>query len=293
MSSRLLERATIKFWRRIVPRFSVVAGHRRIRVSGNNLKSVVLLTWRDNWKSQIIRQILEVSDGDFIDVGANVGQTLIDFYSVGMARRYIGFEPNPSSYASLRAFTTENSFDSCTILPIGLSDGLHVLNLYSAVGASTDQGASIIPDIRGCRELQPTTILCCRFDDLRDDLKIRSIGLIKIDVEGAELQVLRGMESSLQALRPSVLCEILFADARVDIEKYANNVRQIWRYLEDLQYSVFRIQKHRQDFVELLQVDCFPVRVWTSENSHECDYIFMPNEKMREYSRLIGRAQGI
>jgi FkbM family methyltransferase len=289
MPNRLFERATIKVWRRIVPRFSVVAGQRRIRISGNNLKSVSLLTWRDNWKSQIIRRILEVSNGDFIDVGANVGQTLIDFYSVGIARRYIGFEPNPGSYASLCMFTTENSFEACTILPIGLSDEMRVLNLYSAAGSTTDQGASIIPDIRGGGELQSSTILCCRFDDLRNDLKIHSIGLIKVDVEGAELQVLRGMESSLQAFRPPVLCEILFADARADIKKYADNVKAIWNYVEGLQYSVFSIQKRHQDLVKLVQVDLFPVQIWTSANGDECDYVLIPNEKIREYSRLTGQ----
>lgn len=289
MPNRIFQRAAIKFWRRMVPSFSIIAGATRIHVSGNNLKPPALLTWEHGWKAEIIRRIFDIDEGDFIDIGANVGQTLIDFHAAGAGRRYIGFEPNPNSFTSLCIFAQENNFESCVILPVGLSDSMSVLNLYSAVGATTDSGASLVADLRGSRELKHAPILCCRFDDLRSGLGISSIGLIKIDVEGAELQVLRGMQGSLRELRMPVLCEILYADEHADIRSYENNVKAIMSFLNQLEYTVFHVQKDRQEkhFLGLVKTSAFPVQVFTPENAHECDYLLLPTERIADYTEFI------
>ncbi|MDH8249875.1 FkbM family methyltransferase, partial [Klebsiella pneumoniae] len=57
---------------------------------------------------------------------------------------------------------------------------------------------------------------CYRFDDIRAALQIGKIGLLKIDVEGAELPVLRGMEASIVKDRPWILCEVLHRDFRAE-----------------------------------------------------------------------------
>jgi FkbM family methyltransferase len=289
MSSRLFQRAVIKVWRGMVPRFTLMIGNTRVQVSGNNLKPAAILTWVNAWKAQIIRQVLDVKGGDFIDIGANVGQTLLDFYSTGASTRYIGFEPNPISYASLSTLVLENNFKNCVVLPIGLSDSLSVLNLYSALGATTDQAASIIPDLRDARGLQHSPILCCRFDDLGNDLGLTSIGLVKIDVEGAELRVLRGMAGSLKELRVPVLCEVLYADKHADMQSYKSNLQEIKRLLDELGYSIFRVQKdrHEKHFVGLMKASAFPVQVWTPETKHECDYLLLPTEKVLDYQGLM------
>jgi FkbM family methyltransferase len=197
MGKRLFQRAMIKLWRLAVPCVTLRVGEKRVRVSGNNLKPAALLTWKYGWMAELIHRVLAEDEGDFIDIGANVGQTLLDFQAAGVMGRYVGFEPNPSSYASVSTLMRENSFPRCLILPVGLADRFSILNLYSAIGATTDSGASLDPHLQGDRELRHSQIICCRFDDLRVHLGIASIGLIKIDVEGAENLVLRGMEATL------------------------------------------------------------------------------------------------
>jgi FkbM family methyltransferase len=234
-----------------------------------------------------------LENGDFIDIGANVGQTLLDFQAAGAPGRYLGFEPNPNSYASICTLAWENNFERCLILPVGLSESFSVLNLYSAIGATTDSGASIEPDLQGTRELRHTQVLCCRFDDLRAHLGIASIGLIKIDVEGAEIQVLRGMETTLRELRVPMICEVLYADARADIARYELTVQAIMQFLERLEYSVFRVRKDRNgQFQGLEPTPAFPVRVWTPENESECDYLLIPREKLGSYQMLMERRGG-
>ncbi len=220
MMNYLPQRAALKFWRSTVPRFRMRVGRTRVRVSGHSRSPGALFRWREGWKTEIIREIFKIEDGDFVDVGANVGQTLLDYCATGINCRYIGFEPNPSAFASLHTFVADNKIKNCVILPIGLSDAAAVLNLYSQVPHAADVNATIVPDLRPRMTLEQTAVFCCRFDDLRSALGIASIGLVKIDVEGAELAVLRGMEGSLRELRAPVLCEILYADERADLRQY-------------------------------------------------------------------------
>lgn len=46
------------------------------------------------WKIDLFKRILSVKKGDFIDIGVNVGQTLLNINSIDINSGYIGFEPN-------------------------------------------------------------------------------------------------------------------------------------------------------------------------------------------------------
>ena len=58
-----------------------------------------------NWKTDLIKRLVLPNDGAFIDVGANVGQTLLDTLNAHPMVQYIGFEPNPSCVFYLRTLT--------------------------------------------------------------------------------------------------------------------------------------------------------------------------------------------
>jgi FkbM family methyltransferase len=253
-------------------------------------RKLELAKWERSWKSELIERALKIRDGDFIDIGANIGQTLLDFRAIGNRSRYIGFEPNPISFSYLLKLVREHGFTQCVVLPIGLSNNTTVLNLYSLAREPTDVSASVVPDLRPGRKNTQTPIVCCRFDDLWDSLDVTSLGLIKIDVEGAELSVLRGMEKSLRKLRAPILCEILYADETADIEQYKKNVKSILNFLDQIQYAIYRVRidKRGKDFFGLVRVTELPIRVWTPENAHECDYMLIPTEEVPNYAKLMG-----
>ena len=289
MMNYLPKRAVIKFWRNTVPRLRMRVGHTQVRVSGYNSNAGALFRWREGWKTEIIRRVFAIEDGDFVDVGANVGQTLLDYCAAGIKCRYIGFEPNPTAFASLHIFIRDNDLKNCVLLPIGLSDTASVLNLYSQVSHAADVNATIVADLRPRMTLDQTPIVCCRFDDLRAALGIASIGLIKIDVEGAELAVLRGMEGTLRELRTPVLCEILYADKSADLHQYGEAVKSTIEFLHQIDYAVFRVLMDRttERFVGLRKMADLPTQVWSPDNSHECDYILIPTEKVCNYEQTI------
>jgi FkbM family methyltransferase len=280
MSEHIVQRGLIKLWRKSVPTFSVKVGAHRVRISGHNAKVAPLLTWKTDWKTHILDTVMRARPGDFIDVGANVGQTLIDFHAVGAGRRYIGFEPNPRSFSSLTNLIAENAFESCVVLPVGLWDRVSVLMLYSTRGSSTDSGASLDPTLRPSRTVSCDAVVCLPFDVVRRDLGIERVSLVKIDVEGSESEVLAGMRGSLLESRAPVLCEILHADAHADLRSYEAKVLKISASLAELKYRALRIKRRSDQFTGLERVQAFPVQTWTPESADNCDYLFVPEEEI-------------
>ncbi len=74
----------------------------KITVNNNSFKIPVIagigfnnLFMSEVWMVQVLEKITKLKHGTFIDVGVNIGQTLIKLRSVDKEREYLGFEPNP------------------------------------------------------------------------------------------------------------------------------------------------------------------------------------------------------
>jgi FkbM family methyltransferase len=117
-----------------------------------------------------------------LDIGAHVGYyTLLSSVLVGMNGHVCAFEPNPANHAFLQRHVALNHLDNVTVENAAVSDrngtGSFAFGTGSGTGRLSAAGALRVRTVRlddFCREraLQP--------------------GFLKIDVEGAELAVLRG-----------------------------------------------------------------------------------------------------
>src|SRR4051794_3370758 len=142
----------------------------------------------------------------FVDVGANIGwYSLLAAGLVGGDGRVVGVEPNPDNCGLVERSAKENGFATITVVPAAASD--------SAALAALDVDASngrIIP----LDPSQPAGVIPCSFvvpirplDDLLADAGVAKVDVMKVDVEGAELQVLRGAEAMLRRDRPVIVSE--------------------------------------------------------------------------------------
>jgi FkbM family methyltransferase len=149
--------------------------------------------------------------GDIVlDVGANVGYISAFAAScVGHTGEVHGFEPLPECFARLQLLSAMNPdfhfYFSHTAL--GESAGLLPIS-YDPNGDS--RNATLVPGKEsGKRALQ---VPVKRLDDyiLENIGSPQRIKIIKIDVEGYEFQVLRGLERFLvdTRYRPRIICEI-------------------------------------------------------------------------------------
>jgi FkbM family methyltransferase len=164
---------------------------------------------KETWMLVILKIMNELTGGQgtFVDVGANVGQTLLKVKSLDNDWEYIGFEPNPNCLQYLFNLAKANRFSNAQFLPFGLSDRLAIGNLSLFNESPVDSSASVVAGFRS----NPITSFAVPLmaGDEMPNLFQDKVAVIKIDVEGGELEVLKGLRSIIERDRPFVLCEVL------------------------------------------------------------------------------------
>lgn len=145
--------------------------------------------------------------GVLYDVGANVGYfSVIGGRDLRPSGRVYAFEPVPANAMWIRRNARLNRLRNIVVLEAAASDTSGrselLVTRYSggSVLASADHRA---PDVE--RRITVETIAV---DDLVFSRRLPAPTVVKIDVEGAELQVLRGMIRTLRQIRPIVIYEI-------------------------------------------------------------------------------------
>jgi FkbM family methyltransferase len=143
-------------------------------------------------------------DGIVVDVGANIGVHAVHFADMAPSGRVICFEPARSTFAYL----LRNVQHLTNVIPLNLalSDSAGVQTFYVAA----DSAFSGLKDTQRKAILRQESIACFRGDEIlraliADDQRV---DLIKIDVEGFEMQVLEGMREFIVVHRPVIFCEI-------------------------------------------------------------------------------------
>jgi FkbM family methyltransferase len=138
-----------------------------------------------------------------LDIGANIGNHALAFSP--LFARVLAFEPNPIALHLLRANIELNQRENIEVVPFGLgrADETHRFQtVHGNLGASrfTPSGGASLQIRQGDRFI------------LEEGRQV-PVGLIKIDVEGMEPQVLEGLTTTIDAHKPVVLFEVMSADA--------------------------------------------------------------------------------
>lgn len=227
----------------------VTIGKERFKVRGYHASRLNTSDRHEPFLAAIVRRLLEARPGAFIDVGVNVGQTLMKVLSVERERAYVGFEPQIGCCYFVDQFLRLNGLRNAMVLPIGLSDSNSILTLYSS--GQYDEMASIAgtDDVTGKRRPDATHVQTRIGDDVLRELGIGAISAIKIDVEGAELQVLTGLKETLRGKRPPVIFEVLpnfFGHERIMQPAEVRAVNQaaadaVYALLQSVGYDVFQL----------------------------------------------------
>jgi len=252
-----------------------------------------LFQLKQDWMTSLLKYLTNFQNKNeyFLDIGANVGQTLINFMTVNEEKKYVGFEPDAYCVVYLKRLIELNNFQNTLVVPIGISEENKILQLYSRV--FTDSGATfrknLRPDIES--ELFSSIVPTFKLDDVVEYLDLTSISLLKIDVEGVELEVLASMSKVLKVDRPIVICEVLFRDIKASPENNLDRNQKMLKILTEFQYDVFQLIKtpDLKDIQEIRKVTEFSNEVWTIENKDLCDYLFIPSEKTELVKQVLNK----
>jgi FkbM family methyltransferase len=213
-----------------------------------------------------------------VDIGANTGQTLLEIFATHPGARYAGFEPILPCAAYLASVIQANRWESAIILASALGAKEGMIALYRQVGSVTDSCATVHKDLRPKRTFDIDWVPCLRFYTVRDKLNVNNLDLIKIDVEGGELEVVKGMEDTLNSIRPIVLCEVLFTGSAADILVATRRNEELMRRLTRSGYTVWQLIKSQnlKKIESIRPIAEFPRDYWTPANAELCDYLFVP-----------------
>ncbi|TPJ40601.1 FkbM family methyltransferase [Mesorhizobium sp. B2-7-1] len=142
----------------------------------------------------------------FYDIGANIGFfSLIAARRVGPVGQVYSYEPVPRNAAAITRSCEANGLVGVHVFAeaVGAETGRAELFLARHLGGATLAAVSTPPDMNGRIEVEMTTL-----DDSIAMHGLRPPTLVKVDVEGAEVDVFRGMAKTLRVHRPRILCEV-------------------------------------------------------------------------------------
>lgn len=157
--------------------------------------------------------------GTFYDVGAHIGfLSLIAARLVSKLGTVYAFEAEPQNAERIRQHAVANGFAQIQVFPAAVWSRPGTLRFQPASEFSSHNQGSIVaaggePAAPGIIEVNALSL-----DVFAENH--RSPMLIKIDVEGGEVQVLRGAERLFSVSRPALICEIHHQDSVRFIESY-------------------------------------------------------------------------
>lgn len=162
----------------------------------------------------------------FVDVGANKGDfTLLAARLAGNSGTVISIEPEPENHSILQRSIELNDYANIRVLHVALSDRDGVANLL--IG-STSGSHTLSPEFNGLRTVSvPTKTL----DGVVAEERLGTVDMIKIDVQGLELAVLRGASQTIGANHRIVLL--------LDLPKQSEKRRAIAEFLAPFGFTYF------------------------------------------------------
>lgn len=155
---------------------------------------------RDDHATHVLVAALLGPESNFIDVGAHAGEVLEIACRVAPHGHHIAYEPLPEFHGRLVA-----RFPGCDVRQAALADATGSAAFTYVVDRPAVSGLRARADLAGGGPTRRIEVRTERLDDVLPEGYVPR--LLKIDVEGAELQVLRGAEETLRRHRPFVLLE--------------------------------------------------------------------------------------
>jgi FkbM family methyltransferase len=162
-------------------------------------------TYDERHEAGMVRRVLEKHEV-FWDIGANVG-----FYALLAAAllqntgHIVAFEPGQIAHRMLQENIALNSFQNIAVYQVAVTDTEGEAVLFSAAQVA-DGGANLF--LPGKDQTLSQTCRTVSLDKFSEDLKLPKPDFIKMDVEGAELAVLRGADRILKEDQPLLLMEM-------------------------------------------------------------------------------------
>lgn len=171
-----------------------------------------------------------------LDIGANLGLLTIGFADLVPGGRVVAIEPAPRTFQRLSENVAGAELKNVDLLNLALSDSAGTLEFFESdwfsAGSFVKERTLAAGIHTGAITVEARTV-----DELVDDLELRHVDFMKIDVEGHELKVLRGAKRTIAEMRPIAVIELnLFTTTsfgNVLPIDFVTEIRDIFPYVYD------------------------------------------------------------
>jgi FkbM family methyltransferase len=174
---------------------------------------------------QVILEYLNPGDG-FIDVGANIGcYSILALNNVGKDGAVFAFEVDPRSLRCLFRSKIRFGYENLSIHAIAAGAKVELVNIQ----ANEEMGNTYVLQQPGGHffPMLPLDVFMPVFSE-------RRVRVLKVDVEGAELDVLRGATQILTKNKPVIIIEVIESH----MARFGHNKDALILFLKKLGYAI-------------------------------------------------------
>lgn len=181
----------------------------------------------------MLKSILKSGDV-FIDCGANVGYfSVLAADLVGNTGKVVAIEANPETYKLLRRNLEANNINSCFNYALTSQNG--EIDLF------VPNKGDIFSSLRQNEYIQGDLMYSCKvmgktLGDIINELELSKISLIKIDIEGAEMDVIRSAVNIISKFRPPIIVEYGVNTWSI----FGSTIQDLFEIIKSHDYLVYR-----------------------------------------------------
>lgn len=246
MSTRWLRRSlrrrvALPFRRRFAPIAEVRVGRHRLCVDVRDRVIGRTVYLNGEWEPHVLSLIaaMDLCGGVCVDVGANIGiHTIMLSDRVGAVGRVFAFEPEPHNFALLQRNLSLNGARNVTAVRAAVGDRCGPC--WLALNPRNFGDHRVITTTSQKRATAPAAMT--PLDDALGDVPAGAIRYVKIDVQGFECHVLRGMPRLIERNPRLILTLEVFPGALADV---GSSPRALMQQLSDAGFSAWEFDRYR------------------------------------------------
>jgi len=211
-----------------------ISGNFRINLDTNNFIDAAIYFTGD-YEPYLKKQYKQlIHAGDYVlDIGANIGFHTMYFAELcGKEGRVFAFEPIQFNYDALLKNLSLNKFSQIHPVHAALGNENKEMEIHIDPSAKNPGAYNLLTEGK-----KNTIITCLKGDDYLDNLSLPKINFIKIDVEGYEYEVLKGLKKNIVRYRPTIIFEY---DRNYQL-KMNEDAGLIFDFFNELNYSFYAV----------------------------------------------------
>ncbi len=220
------------------------------------------ISWKglSGWEGEVIDVVASLlAAGDvrvFLDIGAYTGLYAILAARMSPDTQVYAFEPEPRAFRRLSENAALNHLANLELLPIAVGDHVGRATLFAPEGT-----LPIVASLEGAPGASPIDVQATTLDRFVASTDLADVGLIKMDIEGAEYRVMAGAQALIHRDRPTVICEVL----------YDRSENLLQEAIEGMDYAFFHITDKGLQPME---------RIVGDPEFRFLSYLFVPRERL-------------